>query len=75
MFGVFLLVCLYLNLLINSRIVLRKGSYINRAVIIVRGNSGLQVPDQLVVKVILKVLLTKAALRSQTQELRVEFLE
>ncbi len=74
-FGAFLLVCLYLDLLINSCIVLYKGSYINRAVVIIRGNSGLQVPDQLIIKVILKVLLTKAALRSQTQELRVEFLE
>ncbi len=74
-FGALLLVCSYLDLLIDSRTVLRKSSYVNRAVVIVRGNSGLQVPDQLIVKVILKVLLTKAALRSQTQELRVEFLE
>ncbi len=65
-FGALLLVYSYLNLLINSCIVLRKGSYVNRAVIIIRGNSGLQVLDQLIIKVILKVLLTKAALRSQT---------
>ncbi len=44
-FGAFLLVYSYLDLLINSRIILRKGSYVNRAVIIIRGNSGLQVPD------------------------------
>ena len=75
MFGALLLVYSYLNLLIDSRIVLYKGSYVNRAIVIVRSNSGLQVPDQLIIKVILKVLLTKAALRSQTQELRVEFLE
>ncbi len=63
-FGALLLIYLYLDLLIDSRIVLRKSSYVNRAVVIVRSNSGLQVPDQLIVKVILKVLLTKAALRS-----------
>ncbi len=75
MFSALLLIYSYLDLLINSRTVLRKGSYTNRAVVIVRGNSGLQIPDQLIIKVILKVLLTKAALRSQTQELYVEFLE
>ncbi len=45
MFGVLLLVCSYLNLLINSCIVLCKSSYINRAMVIVRSNSGLQVLD------------------------------
>ncbi len=44
-FGALLLVYSYLDLLIDSCIVLRKGSYVNRAIIIVRGNSGLQVPD------------------------------
>jgi len=65
-FGALLLVCSYLDLLIDSRVVLRKGSYINSAIVIIRSNSGLQVLDQLIIKVILKVLLTKATFRSET---------
>ncbi len=44
-FGALLLIYSYLDLLIDSRIVLYKGSYTNKAVVIVRSNSGLQIPD------------------------------
>ncbi len=40
-FGALLLICSYLNLLINSRTILRESGYVNRAIIIIRGNSGL----------------------------------
>ncbi len=59
----------------SAIVVLRGGSYVNSGVVIVYSNNGLQILNQLIIKVILKVLLTKATFSYETQELRVEFLE
>lgn len=62
-------------LLINCRTALSELSNVDRRVVIINGHGLLELQGQLLIKLILQLILEGTALRNETKERSVEFLE